>query len=150
MRKLSKKEVRKGRCFTTQARDGIVWKKLKDHAGNHYLCEMVLKKGTRVYIGLIDLDGKKQKMRAERALVKSITLLEEKRNPYWGTRDGWQIPKKPQRLQALRHVGICISALPLFYMVGQTVKPNKFSREADMCSEGIHFFQTKEEAINYW
>lgn len=39
---------------------------------------------------------------------------------------------------------------PYFYYVeGETVYPEKFSLDRNQCDEGIHFFLTLEEALNY-
>lgn len=39
---------------------------------------------------------------------------------------------------------------PLKYKVGRTIRPDSFDSDPSVdCSHGIHFFMTKEEAINY-
>lgn len=98
------------------------------------LATLQLPKGTRVYGECYEANRQiesfeRGKYRASKAQVLSLKTIGGKRKvktafPWWDTE--------------------------FIYEVGETVKPTKgFSRKTDLCAGGIHFFYSKEEAIDW-
>jgi hypothetical protein len=133
MKKLTKDQVWRGNVFTRQARDGFVWKKIKDFDGKVYICKMLLRKGTLVYIGSRYLG--EQKCRAPHLLVWDI--------------ERFGMDDSGKKVHTVDHQGMARKATPTQYTVGKVVKPKAFSRDKESCAPGIHFFLTREEAERY-
>ena len=70
-----------------------------------------------------------RKCRCDKAMVVAITSLDEKEEFSDATN---------------------FTHTPLTYRVGETVYPDSFDEDRwDECSNGIHFFVNKQDAINY-
>lgn len=118
------------------------WKKTRTepHGVHCILVELLIPAGATIFMqGDMNkfssaLDTSDRKMRAEKALVVAQHTIE----------DPWQ--------KGGREVNTSVSDWNSYfpYCTGKIVRPTtKFSRDADQCEAGIHFFLHRQDAIDY-
>lgn len=128
-----------------------VWKKLRTRAwgGSHYLAEMEIPAGARIYIDSDVLSEciLEEKARTDKAKCLRIIKLESR----WSKRKFDDIYKTTKKhTKRVKHVPYHIHRRgKITYSVGRMMVPHQFSFNNDQCAGGIHFYFTKKAALNH-
>jgi hypothetical protein len=119
-----------------------VFKKIYTKANGALIANLIIPVGAKIYVGesfgSYQLwDNHSRKMRASEAYVHSIVTANKQK--YHDSKSKFIYKQK----------GYSGHDNSFVYIVGKTIKPDKFSHRENICDSGIHFFLDVADALDW-